>query len=380
MSADAPTSRERLVRAWSKRGPLRTLLGPLAWGYRFGVASRRAGFRVGVLRRRSASVPVVSVGNLTVGGTGKTPATLWLAGRLHADGRATAIVTRGYGGSLGTRTEVVGRGGRALLDVDEIGDEAALLALRFPGPVVSGADRARAVELAVEREGAEVVVLDDGFQHWRLARDADLVLVDGRFGFGNGALLPAGPLREPVRALKRAHAIVVTKAAPSEALAATLRRRAPEVPVFTADLSPVGVSSGRTGSYAPVPSAISSAGVSSPSRASPSRTRSTSRWARSRSRRSRSWSIRTTTVSRRPTGTASTRRRTAPIWSSVRRRTSSSCAASPSHAGAWSPSGSTSPSPPPRRSGSTRSCAGGCASRKSVLTDALARWDEWRSW
>ncbi|MBM4270086.1 MAG: tetraacyldisaccharide 4'-kinase [Deltaproteobacteria bacterium] len=241
MSADGPPCRERLVRTWSRRGPLRTLLGPLAWTYRFGVASRRAAFRVGVFRRRTASVPVVSIGNLTVGGTGKTPATLWLAGRLLADGHATTIVTRGYSGRLGSRTEVVGRVGEALLDIDEIGDEAALLSARFAGSVVSGADRVRAVELAVEKEGAEIVVLDDGFQHWRLARDVDIVLIDGSFGFGNGSLLPAGPLREPVRALRRAHAIVVTKDAPSEELLATLRRHVPETPVFSAELASAGI-------------------------------------------------------------------------------------------------------------------------------------------
>lgn len=243
MSDDAPpTTRELLIRSWSQNGPLRALLAPLAWGYRLGVAGRRAAFRVGMFREREAGVPVASVGNLTVGGTGKTPATLWLASRLLADGFRPAIVTRGYGGKLAGRTVVVGREGRALLDVDEIGDEAALLAARFGGSVVCGADRVAAVELAIAQECADVVVLDDGFQHWRLKRDVDVVLVDGRSGFGNGGLLPAGPVREPLAALSRADAIVITKTAPVGALADTLRRRAKDVPLFAAELKPTSLS------------------------------------------------------------------------------------------------------------------------------------------
>lgn len=243
MSDDAPPStRELLIRSWSTKGPLRTLLAPLSWGYRLGVAGRRAAFKVGLFRSRPAGVPVASVGNLTVGGTGKTPATLWLANRLRDDGFKPAIVSRGYGGALEGRTVVVGRGGKALLDVDEIGDEAALLAARFPGSVVCGADRVAAVELAVEEDGVDVVVLDDGFQHWRLERDVDIVLVDGRSGFGNGALLPAGPMREPLSALARADAIVVTKTAPVGALAETLRRRAKDIPLFAAELKPMSLS------------------------------------------------------------------------------------------------------------------------------------------
>lgn len=242
MSDDAaPTTRDVLVRSWSDGGPLRTLLAPLSWGYRMGVAGRRVAYRIGLFRTHDAPVPVVSVGNLTVGGTGKTPATLWLAGRLRADGRRPAIVTRGYGGTLAGRTVVVGRTGKPLLGVDEIGDEAALLATRFEGPVVCGADRVAAVALAVE-EGADLVVLDDGFQHWRLGRDVEIVLVDGRAGFGNGSLLPAGPLREPVAALRRADAVVVTKTAPVGPLAETLRRRAPDIPLFSAELAPVSLS------------------------------------------------------------------------------------------------------------------------------------------
>ena len=243
MSDDAsPTTRELLVRSWSDRGALQTLLAPFSLGYRLGVAGRRLGFWSGAFRARRASVPVVSVGNLTVGGTGKTPATLWLADRLRRDGLRPAIVTRGYGGQLAGRTLVVGRGGQPLFDVDEIGDEAALLATRFGGAVVCGADRVEAVAVAVAEESANVVVLDDGFQHWRLERDMDIVLVDGRAGFGNGSLLPAGPLREPLHALRRADAIVVTKTAPVGRLAKVLQRYGEGRPLFSAELKPTSLS------------------------------------------------------------------------------------------------------------------------------------------
>lgn len=249
MKSQAGTvGRDRLLEIWESGGPARRILEPLSWGFRMAVAARRRAFGAGVFSSRRASVPVVSVGNLTVGGTGKTPATIWLAGRLQEQGHTVAIVSRGYSGRLGTRTAVVGRGGRALLEVDEIGDEAMLLATRFEGPVVCGADRVAAVEIAVSQEGATVVVLDDGFQHWRLQRDFDIVLVDGRTGFGNGSLLPAGPLREPLGALSRAAAIIVTKATPDADLQARLRRHAPEVPVFQADLVPVGLSEFEGGS------------------------------------------------------------------------------------------------------------------------------------
>lgn len=231
-------AREGIVRRWEQGGLARWALGPLAWGYRLGVGVRRAAFGVGLRRAQQVSVPVVSFGNVTVGGTGKTPAALWLADRLLRRGERPAIVTRGYGGDLKGRVLTVGRDGRALFDPREIGDEAVLLAERFAGPVVCGADRVAAAKQAIAEHGATVVVLDDGFQHWRLARDVDVVLVDGRSGFGNGALLPAGPLREPLAALRRAHAIVVTKAAAAARVTETLERVAPDVPKLAAELVP----------------------------------------------------------------------------------------------------------------------------------------------
>lgn len=228
--------RAALRDAWEHGGPVRALLQPAASLYRAGLAFRRLKHRIGPWRAQRVGVPVLSVGNLTVGGTGKTPAALWLAARLRRDGLRPAIVTRGYGGTLAGRTATVGDERGPLLPVEEIGDEATLLAERFRGPVVCGADRIAAAREATTAHAADVIVLDDGFQHWRLARDFDLVLVDGRVGFGNGSLLPAGPLREPLGALRRADAIVVTKSGGTTALASLLERHAKGVPIFAASL------------------------------------------------------------------------------------------------------------------------------------------------
>lgn len=231
------SGRDALHEAWEHGGPLRALLRSAVPLYRAGLALRFLKHKIGPWRAQRVGVPVLSVGNLTVGGTGKTPAALWLAERLRRDGLRPAIVTRGYGGTLRGRIATVADQSGPLLPVDEIGDEAALLAERFRGPVVCGADRVAAAQEAVARHRAEVIVLDDGFQHWRLARDFDLVLIDGRTGFGNGSLLPAGPLREPLGALRRADALVVTKSHGSTAVAALLERYAGGVPVFRAELA-----------------------------------------------------------------------------------------------------------------------------------------------
>jgi tetraacyldisaccharide 4'-kinase len=249
--ASSGVGRAALRDAWEHGGPLRALLTPAASVYRAGLALRRLKYRL--VRAQAVGAPVVSIGNVTVGGTGKTPAALWLAERLRRDGLRPAIVTRGYGGTLERRTVTVADERGPLLSVDEIGDEATLLAERFRGPIVCGADRVAAAREAVEVHGAGVVVVDDGFQHWRLQRDFDLVLVDGRTGFGNGSLLPAGPLREPLGALRRADAIVVTKSPGVGALAPTLERHAPGVPLFAAALTARELVRSEDGELRPAP-------------------------------------------------------------------------------------------------------------------------------
>jgi tetraacyldisaccharide 4'-kinase len=196
----------RLQRLWY--GPAwRSLpLWPVAWLFRGVVATRAWLYRVGLLRRIAVGVPVIVVGNLTVGGTGKTPVAAWLVRRLASSGRKVGVVLRGYGAGH--------RGEPRIVELSDnsstVGDEALLHARRGAHVVVIGADRAAAAELAQAR-GADVVVSDDGLQHLRLARDYEIAVIDGDRGLGNGWMLPAGPLREPAARLERADAIVITQ-------------------------------------------------------------------------------------------------------------------------------------------------------------------------
>ncbi|MCC6848911.1 MAG: tetraacyldisaccharide 4'-kinase [Deltaproteobacteria bacterium] len=207
--SDAARSVERL---WDGTGLAarvgRALLTPAAGLYAAGLGVRNAAYRAGVLRSRAAAVRTVSVGNVRVGGTGKTPFTRWLATRIHERGVPVAIVTRGYGGS-DRAAHVVGDGVRVASTVLRSGDEAVMLARTSGVPVVAGADRAAAAALAIATFRSRLLVCDDAFQHRALRRDLDLVLVDAGERGGLGRLLPIGPLREPLRALKRAHVVLV---------------------------------------------------------------------------------------------------------------------------------------------------------------------------
>jgi tetraacyldisaccharide 4'-kinase len=181
------------------------LLEPVAAAYAAGVAIRNALYDRGLVPVTRVPATVVSVGNLTVGGSGKTPTVLWLAAALARRGRRVGVVTRGYGRRR-RGVVVVGTDGRALVDPGDGGDEATLVATRLAVPVIAAERRAEGAALACERFGCDTLVLDDGFQHRALARDADLVLVPAE-GLP-GRLFPAGPLREPPRALARARAVL----------------------------------------------------------------------------------------------------------------------------------------------------------------------------
>jgi tetraacyldisaccharide 4'-kinase len=184
---------------WYGRHPLALLLAPLSWLYCLVVVLRRFGYRLGFLGSRRLPVPVVVVGNLSVGGTGKTPAVLKLADLLRARGWKPGIITRGYGGRGSTWPRVVSPDA----DPAELGDEPVLLARRSGCPVVAGPDRVAAGLLALRQGDIDILLADDGLQHYRLARDIEIALVDGERGLGNGRCLPAGPLREPRSRLAR---------------------------------------------------------------------------------------------------------------------------------------------------------------------------------
>ncbi len=188
------------------------ILRPLAAGFNLGVELRRAAYRRGWFKTRRLNRPVVSVGNLTLGGSGKTPLVAFIAERLHRRGWKPVILTRGYGrrpkGGIVAIAPGSGRAPRA----QEVGDEPALLARALPDvPIVVGANRYRAGRLAEERFDVDVHLLDDGFQHLALARDLDVVLLDVTQELSDRALLPAGRMREPLMALERAHLVVLTR-------------------------------------------------------------------------------------------------------------------------------------------------------------------------
>jgi len=192
MEAVRPTPSDFPSRHWYRLSPLSVLLYPLSLVFRVAVALRRLMFRLGVLRSVRAGVPVVVVGNLTVGGTGKTPLILALAQALRSRGLRPGILSRGYRGSSASPREVAPGD-----DAAQAGDEPLLLAERSQCPVWVGADRVAAARaLRAAHPACDVILCDDGLQHYRLQRDFEIAVEDER-GLGNGLLLPAGPLREP---------------------------------------------------------------------------------------------------------------------------------------------------------------------------------------
>ena len=177
--------------------PLSGLFAALTW-------LRRACYRSGLLRKARVAAPVIVVGNLSVGGTGKTPVVIWLARSLRASGYTPGVISRGYGGS------------GQLCAVDEgsspqqAGDEPVLIARLAQCPVWVGRDRvAAATRLLARNPEVDVVISDDGLQHYRLGRDCELAVISARQGFGNGLLLPAGPLRETRKRLRSVDAVIV---------------------------------------------------------------------------------------------------------------------------------------------------------------------------
>lgn len=229
----------RLTRGWEEgfsSGAAR-LLGVAGGGYRGLLGAREWLYARGVLKSRGVGCPVVSIGNLTVGGTGKTPAVEVAVQTLSALGHRPAVVSRGYGRRTGG-IQVVADAASIRLDAEEAGDEPFLLARRLPGvPVVVGSNRYETARVAIERFGVTAIVLDDAFQHRTLTKDVEIVMARALHPWGNGRLLPSGPLREPLSALRRADLVVVTGAAgrgDAQAVVAAVEQWAPGVPVLTA--------------------------------------------------------------------------------------------------------------------------------------------------
>jgi tetraacyldisaccharide 4'-kinase len=216
------SSDEALSGIWRSRGPLAWLLLPAGLLFFAVVAVRRALYRARILRAERLPVPVVVIGNIVAGGAGKTPLTIWLVRALQAAGRHPGVVSRGYGRDEDGVREV-GVGATAAT----VGDEPLLMRRRAGCPVFVGRDRVAAARaLLAKHPACDVIVADDGLQHYRLARDLELVVCDGR-GVMNGWPLPAGPLRESVSRLCEVDALVLN---------GRCTAAAPGVPVFRMDL------------------------------------------------------------------------------------------------------------------------------------------------
>lgn len=199
---------------------------PLAGLFALGARLRRAGYDAGLLRSTAAPIPVLSVGNLVVGGAGKTPVVLALLERLAARGLHAAVLSRGYGGA-GRGARIVSRRGERLLSALDAGDEPSLLAARAPSAsVLVGPSRLELARLAHAELHVDVAVLDDGLQHLALRRDVELVVLEAAAPFGNGWSLPRGPLREGAHVLSRADLVWLSRCDEAEpaALAALVAR------------------------------------------------------------------------------------------------------------------------------------------------------------
>lgn len=200
-------------------GVVKFVLAPVAVLYGLLLTIRTMLYHNGLLTVKRLPCPVISIGNITVGGTGKTPVTALVARNLQARGLRVAVLSRGYGGNLEGQVAVVSDGQKVTLQPEQCGDEPYLLATTVPGlMVVIGADRYQAGLLAIEQLKPDIMLLDDGFQHMRLHRDLNILLLDATRPFGNGWSLPAGLMRECRTAYTRADLVLFTRCHGSESL------------------------------------------------------------------------------------------------------------------------------------------------------------------
>jgi len=223
-----------------RASPFPLLLSLLSGAYGGGLRFRRLLYRFRLFKTRRLPCRVVSIGNITAGGTGKTPMTIYVARLVQRLGFKTAVLSRGYKGSAEKKGGIVSDGRQLRMTAAAAGDEPVLIAASLEGiPVLVGRDRFISGMTAVREFGAEVIVLDDAFQHIRLERDLDLVLVDARRPFGNGRLLPRGPLREPPGALSRGDAVILTRCrADAAAAVGKIRKTAAACQIFKSTQTP----------------------------------------------------------------------------------------------------------------------------------------------
>lgn len=189
---------------WYDGHPLSYVLLPISWLYRSVVAARKTLYSAGLFSVTQLDIPVIVIGNIAVGGTGKSPLTIWLADYLKQKGRRPGIVSRGYGGRLNRNVQQV----RADSSPDLVGDEPIMIVRKTQCPVAIGKDRSKAALGLIEHQHVDVIICDDGLQHLALSRDIEIAVVDGLRRHGNERCLPAGPLREPLSRLKSVDLVV----------------------------------------------------------------------------------------------------------------------------------------------------------------------------
>lgn len=245
-------------RIWNDDGsstrctPAKTILYAFSLLYRLIISLRNRLYDHKIFSEKKLACPVISVGNITVGGTGKTPCVIWLTRMLQEEGFRPAVLSRGYGGKSAAPVNIVSDGENILLSAAEAGDEPYLIARSLPGiPVITGPQRILTGNKAIENFGSDILICDDAFQHRRIFRDINLALLDSEKPWGNGYLLPRGELREPVTALRRADAFLLTRADEVKKISAIPGKlaQAENIPVFLSTHKIVDIVCGNGGKH-----------------------------------------------------------------------------------------------------------------------------------
>lgn len=241
-----------IARIWSGESPLWLLLLPLSWLYGLVSSAIRLLYRLGLKRAWRAPVPVVVVGNLTAGGNGKTPVVIWLVEQLQKRGIRPGVVSRGYGGKAATYPLLL----NAQTTTAEAGDEPVLISQRTGAPVAVSPVRSDAVKALLAEHSVQIIITDDGLQHYALARDKEIVVIDGVRRFGNGWWLPAGPMRERASRLKTVDAIIVNGGVAKQG----------EIPMQLHPGLAVNLLTGERREVAALPNLVAMAGIGHPPR------------------------------------------------------------------------------------------------------------------
>ncbi|WFC88209.1 tetraacyldisaccharide 4'-kinase [Enterobacter roggenkampii] len=241
-----------IARIWSGESPLWLLLLPLSWLYGLVSGIIRLLYRLGVKRAWRAPVPVVVVGNLTAGGNGKTPVVIWLVEQLQKRGIRPGVVSRGYGGKSAHYPLLL----TAETTTAEAGDEPVLIFQRTGAPVAVSPVRSDAVRALLAEHAVQIIITDDGLQHYALARDKEIVVIDGVRRFGNGWWLPAGPMRERASRLKSVDSVIVNGG----------EAKTGEIPMHLQPGLAINLVTGERRSVSELPSLVAMAGIGHPPR------------------------------------------------------------------------------------------------------------------